>query len=94
MLKKHYSPGIPMKLNQKKSFKKQAFITFGNKYKDDTNTFNLSKKSNLIEAARNLYKILRIIKKKKYKKIYVAKIPNKNIGIAINDRLKHAAMSK
>ena len=26
-----------------------------------------------------------------YKKIYVAKIPNKGIGIAINDRLKRAA---
>ena len=39
----------------------------------------------------SLYKILRKIKKCKFKKIYVAKIPNKNIGIAINDRLKHAS---
>ena len=34
---------------------------------------------------------LRKIKKLKYKEIYVAKIPNKEIGIAINDRLKRAA---
>ena len=27
-LKKHYSPGIPMKLNQKKGFKNYAFIAF------------------------------------------------------------------
>ena len=40
---------------------------------------------------KNLYKILRKIKKLKYKKINVVKIPNKRIGIAINDRLRKAA---
>ena len=91
MLKRHYSPGIPMLLNQKTFNKKHAFITFGKKYKDKKNCFNLSKKSNLKEAASNLYKILRKIKKLKFKKIYVVKIPNKSVGIAINDRLKKAA---
>jgi len=91
MLKRHYSPGIPMLLNQKTFNKKHAFITFGKKYKDKKNCFNLSKKSNLKEAASNLYKILRKIKKLKFKKIYVVKIPNKSVGIAINDRLKRAA---
>ena len=90
-LKKHYSPGIPMILNKKKALKNHAFITFGKKYKKTSNTFNLSKNSDLNEAARNLYRIFRKIKNKKYKKIYVAKIPNINIGIAINDRLKHAS---
>ena len=55
------------------------------------NTFNLSKNSNLKEAASNLYAIFRKIKNLKYKKIYVAKIPNKGIGIAINDRLRRAS---
>ena len=91
MLKKHYSPNIPMLLNQKKCPKKFAFITFGSKYPVTRNSFNLSKKSNLNEAARNLYKIFRIIKTKRYKKIYVTKIPNTGIGIAVNDRLKRAA---
>ena len=59
-----------------------------------TNSFNLSKKSNLNEAAKNLYKFLRFIKNKGYKKIYVVKIPNKGIGIAINDRLKRAAKNE
>ena len=91
MLRRHYSPGIPMFLNQKTFNKKHAFITFGKKYKDKKNYFNLSKKSDLKEAASNLYKILRKIKKLKFKKIYVVKIPNKNVGIAINDRLKKAS---
>ena len=89
-LKKHYSPGIPMKINQNKPFGKHAFITFGSKFDSLKHTFNLSKKSNLKEAASNLYKIFRKIKKLNYKKIYVIKIPNKDIGIAINDRLIHA----
>ncbi len=91
MLKKHYSPGIPMILNQKSSEEKCAFITFGRKYKNIKNSFNLSKKADLKEAASNLYKIFRKIKKKGYKKIYVTKIPNYGPGIAINDRLMRAS---
>ena len=60
-------------------------------FKRDKNTFNLSKNSNLKEVRSNLYAIFRKIKNLKYKKIYVAKIPNKGIGIAINDRLRRAS---
>ena len=91
MLKRHYSPGIPVLLNQKGTDKNCALITFGKKYKNKTNYFNLSKKSDLKEAASNLYKTFRKIKKQGFKKIYVMKIPNQGPGIAINDRLKRAA---
>jgi len=91
MLKKHYSPGIPILLNQKTFNKHHAFITLGNKYKNYKNCFNLSQKSDLKEAASNLYKTFRKIKKRGFKKIYVVKIPNLGPGIAINDRLKRAA---
>lgn len=94
MLKKHYSPGIPMILNTSSPKKNSAFIAFGKTVKKNKNIFYLSKKANLNEAAKNLYKIFRKIKKKKYKKIYVAKIPNQGIGIAINDRLKRASYKK
>ena len=90
-LKKHYSPGIPMYLNKKKCPERYAFITFGKKYPVTRNSFNLSRKSNLNEAAKNLYKFFRNIKEKGYKKIYVAKIPNKGIGYALNDRLRRAS---
>ena len=91
MLKRHYSPGIPMKLNQKKAKDNEAFIVFGKKYKKKKNIFNLSYKSSLNEAAKNLYKTLRIIKNKKYKVICVCSIPQIGIGLAINDRLNRAA---
>ena len=91
LLKKHYSPGIPIKLNCKKADKKTAFIVFGRKYKKAGNVFNLSSDGSLKEAAKNLYKTLRKIKNLKYKKINVVKIPKHNIGIAINDRLRRAS---
>jgi len=91
MSKKHYSPGIPIRLNQKKAKDNEAFIVFGKNYKKAKNIFNLSNKSNLNEAARNLYKTLRLIKKKNYKMICVSSIPHTGIGLAINDRLSRAA---
>tara|TARA_B100000945_G_scaffold318094_1_gene322217 strand:- start:746 stop:1687 length:942 start_codon:yes stop_codon:yes gene_type:complete len=91
LLKRHYSPGIPIKLNKKKSDNKAAFIVFGKKYKKGSNIFNLSKSGDMKEAARNLYKTLRKIKNLGFKKINVVKIPNNKIGIAINDRLRKAA---
>ena len=91
MLKKHYSPGIPVIIGQKPINHKYAYIVFGKKYKKNKNYFNLSEKGDLREAAANLYKIMRKIKKKGYKKIFVSKIPNRGPGLAMNDRLKRAS---
>ena len=91
MLKKHYSPGIPVTLNCKTASNKDAFIVFGKKYKKGKNIFNLSYKGDLKQAAKNLYKTMRKIKNLNFKKIKVVKIPNRNIGIAINDRLLKAS---
>ena len=91
-LGRHYSPGIPVILNAKKKLKGCAFIVLGKVRKNDKDIFSLSLSANLSEAAKNLYKTLRKIKKLNYKKICVMKIPNKRLGIAINDRLKRASI--
>ncbi len=91
MMKKHYSPGIPVVINQKKHDGKSAYIYIGNKHKNKRDFFSLSEKNNLFLAASNLYKIFRIIKKKGYKKIQINKIPNYGAGIAINDRINRAS---
>ena len=93
MMQKHYSPGIPVLINQKKHDGKSAFIYLGDKYKNNSNFFSLSKNLNLNEAASNLYKIFRLIKKRGYKKIQIGRIPNRQSGIAINDRIKRASNS-
>ena len=94
MLKKHYSPGIPVLINQIKPDRNSAYVYLGNKYKNDVKKFSLSKSSCLTEAASNLYKTFRTIKRKGYKKIQIAKIPMRGIGIAINDRIKRSAAKK
>ncbi len=91
MMKKHYSPGIPIIFGGKPLKPNDACIIFGKKHNKNQNYFNLSKKANLKEAAANLYKIMRKIKKRGYKKIFIAKIPNRGPGLAINDRLLRAS---
>ena len=91
MMKKHYSPGIPVLINQEKYDGKSAFIYLGQKYKNNKNFFSLCKNKNLDVAAANLYKTLRLIRKKGYKRIQICKIPKIGIGIAINDRIKRAS---
>ncbi len=91
MLSKHYSPGIPILLCQRPKKSRHAYIIFGKKYKKRSNYFNLSKNGNLKEAAANLYKTMRKIRNKGFKKIFVVKIPDKGPGLAINDRLKRAS---
>jgi L-threonylcarbamoyladenylate synthase len=87
----HYSPGLPVLMNKSLPIKNDAFITFGKNFKSKKNYFNLSQKGNLNEAANNLYKTMRKIKKLKYRSISVCTIPNTGIGQAINDRLKKAS---
>ena len=89
--KLHYSPGIPLKMNVKKAKDNEAYILFKRIKKAKPNYFFLSKKGSLREAAKNLYTTLRKIKKSKFKSIVVGKIPNKGLGITINDRLLRAS---
>ena len=93
MMRKHYSPGIPVFINQKKHDGKSAFIYLGNKNMNKKKFFSLSKNLDLNEAASNLYELFRKIKKQGYKKIQIGKIPNFGSGIAINDRIQRASKS-
>ena len=89
--KLHYSPGIPIKLNTQKPKNNEAFILIKKRKKSYKNYYYLSKTKNLKQAAKNLYKILRMIKNKNYKSIVVEKIPNIGFGEVINERLKRAS---
>ena len=87
----HYSPGIPIRLNVKKIKNNEAFLLIKKRKIKKPNYYFLSKKGDLKEAVKNLYTILRKIKKDNYKSIAVDKIPNKGIGKTINDRLLRAS---
>ena len=92
--KTHYSPYIKLRLNVKNPKKNEAFILIKKRNKKNKNYFYLSKNNNLKEAAKNLYKTLRFIKKRKFKSIVVEKIPNNGFGEVLNDRLKRASYFK
>ena len=87
----HYSPGVPLRVNVKKSKSNEAFVLIKKRNINSKNYYYLSKKKNLKEAAKNLYSILRKIKKDGYRMIAVEKIPNIGIGKTINDRLNRAS---
>ena len=87
----HYSPGIPLRINAKKPKKNEAFVLIKKRKTTFKNYYYLSKNNNLQQSAKNLYTILRKIKKDGYKKIAVEKIQNKGIGKTINDRLNRAS---
>ena len=78
-------------MNVLKSKKNEAYITLKKKNNKNKDFFYLSKNGDLSEAAKNLYSILRKIKKKGYKSIAVEKIINYGIGQSINDRLNRAS---
>ncbi|MDA7556679.1 L-threonylcarbamoyladenylate synthase [Candidatus Pelagibacter sp.] len=87
----HYSPGIPLRTNVTKPEMNEAFVLIKKRKTRSKNYYYLSKKNNLQQSAKNLYTLLRKIKKDGYKFIAVEKIPNKGIGKTINDRLKRAS---
>ncbi len=87
----HYSPGIPLRTNVKKSKKDEAFLLIKKRKSNLKNYYYLSKVKNVEEAAKNLYSTLRKIKNDGFEKIAVEKIPNRGLGKTINDRLKRAS---
>ncbi len=99
-MKKHYAPDTKMEFFTSGTVlpenKKLGLITFKNlpENKERLESFEsieiLSPKGNLHEAARSLFSVLYKLDKMKLDKIYVEKVPEKGIGIAIMDRLKKA----
>jgi L-threonylcarbamoyladenylate synthase len=87
----HYSPGIPLRINVIKPKKNEAFVLIKKRKITFKNYYYLSKKNDLQQCAKNLYTILRKIKKDGYKMIAVEKIQNEGIGRTINDRLNRAS---
>lgn len=87
-LKSHYAPTANVMLN----CSQPNFATFiGFAKLEGDKSLNLSPSGDLAEAAHNLFEFLRKADAISDGMIAVAPIPNKGIGIAINDRLQRAA---
>ncbi len=91
---KHYSPKKKLIINSTKPTEVCSFLGFSNIMPDkkfNGIALNLSYNGNLKEAASNLFKMLRFLDKTDSQEIVVAPIPNKDVGLAINDKLKRAS---
>ncbi|WP_100260110.1 L-threonylcarbamoyladenylate synthase [Qipengyuania seohaensis] len=86
-LASHYAPGKPLRLDASDHAGDEFMIGFAGIAGDCT----LSGAGNLEEAASRLYACLHLGAASAKPRIAVAPIPDRDIGIAINDRLRRAA---
>ena len=87
MLKSHYAPAAPVRLNASTLRSGEAWLGFGPVAGD----INLSPDGDLGEAAAHLFAALRELDADQPSGIAVAPIPETGLGEAINDRLRRAA---
>jgi L-threonylcarbamoyladenylate synthase len=90
MLRRHYAPGRPLRLNATLARPGEALLGFGPAAAPAV--LNLSPRGDLVEAAANLFAMLRALDEAPgYSGIAVPPIPEYGLGLAINDRLRRAA---
>lgn len=91
MMKRHYAPCLPLRLNCSMAQSEEGFLGFGPTENPRIN-LNLSPSGDLKEAAANLFTMLNELDNPNlFKGIAVAPIPSFGLGLAINDRLERAA---
>ncbi|MEM6649572.1 MAG: L-threonylcarbamoyladenylate synthase [Pseudomonadota bacterium] len=91
MMTSHYAPSNPLRLNAAAPEAEERLLGFGKMTSPPA--LNLSEGADLKEAAANLFTYLRRLDESPGP-IAVAPIPDKGLGIAINDRLRRAAAPK
>ncbi len=92
MLRRHYAPATPLRLNATQVAGDEVLLAFGDQTPTGAAyTLNLSPGGDLTQAAANLFTMLRDLDRHKARTIAVAPIPGHGLGTAINDRLARAA---
>jgi len=89
-LRSHYAPTKPLRLNARHAEAGEALLQFG-AYDGPGTCFALSETGDLKEAAANLFAQMRAADASDAARIAVMPIPDKGLGLAINDRLRRAA---
>jgi L-threonylcarbamoyladenylate synthase len=105
-LLKHYAPSIPVRLDAVDVEVGEGLLAFGStkfmgvkgggfaRELGDDKFRNLSENGDLSEAAANLFSMLRELDNPANTGIAVMNIPDRGLGIAINDRLRRAARGR
>jgi L-threonylcarbamoyladenylate synthase len=91
-LPSHYAPRAALRLNATHAKPYEALLAFGpHPLAGGRTTLNLSPHGDVVEAAANLFRMLRELDGMGVSHIAVMPIPDNGLGEAINDRLKRAA---
>jgi L-threonylcarbamoyladenylate synthase len=86
-LKSHYAPSKPLRLNAAEAAGDEFLIGFASVDGDA----NLSPLGNLTEAAARLFDLLHLAETSIKPRIAIVPIPDEELGVAINDRLRRAS---
>jgi L-threonylcarbamoyladenylate synthase len=89
MVLRHYAPRAPLRLHGSSSEAGEVMIGFGPGF--DEADFNLSPSGDVVEAAAQLFAMLRAADALNPTSIVIAAIPETGLGEAIADRLRRAA---
>lgn len=89
-LASHYAPSKPLRLNVIRADEEEWLIGFGDVFGNDS----LSPSGDLDEAGARLFAALHRADSEAERRIAVAPIPASGVGIAINDRLRRAAVPR
>lgn len=91
-LASHYAPALPLRLDAAEVGADEALLAFGPEpLPGAARTLNLSPGGNLVEAAANLFAMLRALDDPACRGIAAMPVPEEGLGAAINDRLRRAA---
>ena len=90
-LASHYAPNATVRLNVETVYDGEALLAFGPPLAHAGVMQNLSSAGDLMQAAANLFRALRILDGSAPRCIAVMAIPEHGLGEAINDRLRRAA---
>ena len=88
-LSSHYAPRAGIRMNAENARAGEALLGFGPAA--PAAAANLSVSGDTIEAAANLYRMLRELDASGVETIAVMPVPERGLGEAINDRLRRAA---
>lgn len=95
MLASHYAPAAAVRMNAQEVGVGEVFINFGDQpvagIDHAAALFDLSAEGSLREAAANLFAIMKMADQLPSQGIAFARIPDRGLGEAINDRIARAA---
>jgi len=95
LLLSHYAPTLPLRLGATLAGEDEALLAFGPAPPPAPLAFNLSESGDLAEAASRLFAGLRLLdaegRARGLARIAAMPVPSEGLGLAINDRLNHAA---